>query len=78
MQKRLSLRKNRPILYQHLVSYPYRHKEGAELSYGCRTMQSNTALLSPKDTHDYMKSLSEKYKTSVVLLAVTPQGKVYG
>ena len=78
MQKRLSLRKNRPILYQHLVSFLYCHKEGAELSYGCRTIQSNNKLLSPKDTHDYMKSLSEKYKTSVVLISVTPQGKVYG
>lgn len=74
---RLSLRKNRPILYQHLVSYVYQLNPNQGISYGFKTYQSNNPILSAVDSKGIHEDLKKKYGVVVVIISVTSQGRVY-
>lgn len=77
MQKRLSLRKNRPIYYQHLVAYVYRRKSHESVSYGFSTIQTNTPIMTAVDTKAILRKLIKEYGYDIALQSITPQGRVY-
>lgn len=73
---RLSLRKNRPIWYGHLISYVYQNVPRGPISHGHKVYNTNTPVMSDLDFADIHKRLAEQYGI-VVIQSITPRGRVY-